>query len=232
LDEKDLQDFYKCMLPAALVSEAVSHKLNNSLSGILGYIQFAIEKVDRDSLQRADIDKLIRYLELARHESMAARNLMQSLRSFSKQYLKQNSFHQGPIRAVEHMKLCWDSLRVNSQFRNVSIGWTESPQAEEVSDVPPASLYCLFYILVMSIMRLYSPEDPVSLDISGAAGDDHFTRTEMRFQSPEDITEENMRQNLGLSSALFHSSYGKIEQKVSGRAVSIIMCLPRKVERL
>ena len=57
MKEIPLKNFYKDMHLAAIISEAVSHKLNNSLSGILGYIQFTLEKIDKESLDRHEIEK-------------------------------------------------------------------------------------------------------------------------------------------------------------------------------
>ena len=87
MDDTLQKNLYKDMHLAAVLSEAVSHKLNNSLSGIMGYLQFTLEKMEKHPPQDPELAKAVKYLQIAYKESLMSRSLMKSLRWFSKQYL-------------------------------------------------------------------------------------------------------------------------------------------------
>ncbi|MBN1522458.1 MAG: hypothetical protein JW928_07990 [Candidatus Aureabacteria bacterium] len=227
-----LKNFYKDMHLAAVISEAVSHKLNNSLSGILGYIQFVMEKIDTESLQREDIEKLIGFLQLAKDESLVSRSLMQELRWFSKQYLlKEDNNMHSLIPVVKNLISFWEMVSEIDYFKKVKLIWDKKKHETRV-DVSRESLFCLFYVLMMSIVKSCGERGPINIHINHGEKDDIFQETLFSFDTPVPLSEQDIKESFVLTTAIVKSLYSKIDIRLQDRKVIIVISMPLRVARI
>jgi signal transduction histidine kinase/methyl-accepting chemotaxis protein len=75
------------------LAAGVAHELNNPLGGILGYCQFAIEKITKKSLKELtgeDISTYSQYLKDIEQQSKRCKAIIQSLLKFSRASVKEN----------------------------------------------------------------------------------------------------------------------------------------------
>lgn len=233
MDDTLQKNLYKDMHLAAVLSEAVSHKLNNSLSGIMGYLQFTLEKMEKHPPQDPELAKSIKYLQIAYKESLMSRSLMKSLRWFSKQYLyaeqSTEAFH---IPLFERLEVFWGMLTEIEMFQKVQIIWEAIDSGKTAVDVSEESLFCLFYILILSILKICEEKERLELTISHGKDDDVFAEAIFQFSMKEAAAEEDIEDDFSLVSAIAKSLYSKIEFHITGADVRISLGLPLKVEKI
>ncbi len=221
-----MENFYKRMLVAAIIGEAVSHKINNSLSGILGYVQFAQEKISKNG---NDTDKILKYLKTAEREAEFSRNLMADLKWFSKIYLEQSSsfindvYKEEDIIDVFHS--FWAEVSGKGFFSNCTINWLVE-KGRIKTKIGENQLLCIFYITIMNILKytgfIDKKEEKLVITVQETESDSFFTGIKLSFRHCKKGIKD-IYKDFAMIEALIKAVYGKLEIEEDNETLSIVL---------
>jgi PAS domain S-box-containing protein len=73
------------MISLGRLAASVVHELNNPLAGILNYVRLMIKILNRDALEKGQVEKFQRYLDLVESETDRCSKIVSNLLAFSRQ---------------------------------------------------------------------------------------------------------------------------------------------------
>ena len=232
-DSIKFENFYKRMQIAALIGEAVSHKINNSLSGILGYIQFAEEKIQKlkEAGVKGDVnlEDILRYLKTSEKEADFSKNLMSELKWFSRLYLERSSGFEDEIKeedVIDVFHSFWAEVSGKSFFANCTIKWLVDKGAIKIK-LSENQLLCVFYITMMCILKytdhIEEKEKKLVVEVAKADEEKYFEGVKLVFNNNRDSTTEKIYRDFVLIEALIKAVYGKLEIEEENDKLAIIL---------
>jgi hypothetical protein len=212
---------------ASVFCEAIAHKLNNSLSGILGYLQFSLEKLNKASMDEGELEKIKKYLGLALDECKVGRNLMINLRSFNKEHVRLSKAGRKPsVELFKSLKECWKDLKEAGSFGGMEIEWQESDISSTVVAVTEEDLFCLLYTIIFSITILGKDNPPEKVIVRNPRKDNNFLETVFSFSVSAAKGENELKEAFLLAGTIVKSFFCKLEFSPAGSEIQVIVGFP------
>lgn len=234
------------MAAVGQLAAGVAHELNNPLGGILGYSQFALEKIKgkpMDQFGQQDVGDLLQYLEDIEQQTKRCRSIIQNLLKFSRASRKEE-FEPTDVNQVLKETLAFTKHQVEK--RRVKL-------VESLDDcLPlimghPSQLQQVFTNLILNAIQAM-PQGG-SLNISAGAGRDPEFIQITFTDTGVGISEENLDKifepffstkkvgegtglGLSVSYGLIKNHGGEIKvasEKTQGTTFTVMLPVPKEV---
>jgi len=177
------------MAAVGQLAAGVAHELNNPLGGILGYSQFALEKIDQKPLSQfnpEDTQNLLQYLKDIEQQTKKCRTIIQSLLKFSRAS-KQEGFE--PIDIVQVLKETFIFTQHQIVKNKVKLV-RELEESLPLIEGHPSQLQQVFTNLILNAIQAMS--EGGTLTVQGRKGEGSRT-VEISFtDTGMGIAEENL----------------------------------------
>jgi len=177
------------MAAVGQLAAGVAHELNNPLGGILGYSQFALEKIDQKPIRQftqEDTESFLQYLKDIERQTKRCRSIIQSLLKFSRASRKEE-FEPTDINSV---------LKETFMFTRHQVAKSKVRLVEKLAESLPlingysGQLQQVFTNLILNAVQAM-PEGG-TLTINSKTGED-LKAVEISFtDTGEGIPEENL----------------------------------------
>jgi signal transduction histidine kinase/HAMP domain-containing protein len=228
------------------LAAGVAHELNNPLGGILGYCQFALEKITKKPLKELtgeDISAYSQYLKDIEQQSKRCKTIIQSLLKFSRASVKEDF---EPIDVNSVLKETFTFVNHQLEKHKVKLKEVLSPSLPRISG-NTSQLQQVFTNLVLNAVQAMPDggrltvmdklsEDKKSLEISFADTGEGISEENLSKIFEPFFTTKKVGQGTGLGLSV---SYGIVKEhggdiqveSTVGKGTTFTVILPLRRER-